>query len=160
MFVVSTLRNIRGGSTSIASTPAAQHSLQRADKVSHDPVSDACGLHDVVGIVQRYIHVHPYTKRTDPTQHEIEENGDTKMSNATSNQEQDQLMEPTPAQTNPGLARPTDFKIGTAIPGHVQYGDTEAERAALAAEADADGKSKLGAPIPERNSIPSRRNQR
>lgn len=79
------------------------------------------------------------------------------MSNASTNQEQNQLMEPTPEQMNPGLAKPTDFKIGTAIPGHGQYGDTKTERATLEAEADTDGKSRLGAPIPERNSIQNRR---
>jgi hypothetical protein len=75
------------------------------------------------------------------------------MSNSLSNKEQSQLVELTETQQNPGAARPSDFKIEDRGPG--QCGDTKAERAALLAEADNDGKSKLGEAIPERNAIPS-----
>jgi hypothetical protein len=54
-----------------------------------------------------------------------------------------------------GAAKASDFKIEDRGPG--QWGDTKVERAALLAEADGDGKSKLGEPIPERNKIPDRR---
>ena len=74
------------------------------------------------------------------------------MSNSPQNKTQDQLFSQTPTQLNPGAAKATDFKIEDRGPG--QCGDTKAERAALLAEADIDGKSKLGESIPERNSIP------
>ena len=71
------------------------------------------------------------------------------MSNSPSNKEQSQLIELSPQQQNPYAAKPTDFKIEDRGPG--QCGDTKAERAALLKESDADQKSKLGQPIPERN---------
>jgi len=77
------------------------------------------------------------------------------MSNSPKNKEQSQLIELTETQQNPGAARASDFKIEDRGPG--QCGDTRAERAALLAEADADGKSNRGESIPERNEIPNRR---
>lgn len=71
------------------------------------------------------------------------------MSNSPKNREQSTLLEQTENQCNPGAARPEDFKIEDRDGGQSSE--------ALLAEADADGKSRLGAPIPERNSIPSRR---
>jgi hypothetical protein len=68
------------------------------------------------------------------------------MSNSAKNKEQDQLVEQTPTQRNPGAARPTDFNIENRDGG--QRG------AALLAEADADSKSRRGEPIPERNKVP------
>jgi hypothetical protein len=75
------------------------------------------------------------------------------MSNSPSNKSQNQIIELTPSQENPGAARPTDFKIEPRDGG--QYGDSLAERARLLAEADSDGKRELGRPIPERNEVPS-----
>ena len=68
------------------------------------------------------------------------------MSNSPKNKEQDQLIEQTPTQLNPGAARPTDFNIENRDGG--QRGK------ALLAEADSDGKSKRGELVPERNEIP------
>jgi hypothetical protein len=70
------------------------------------------------------------------------------MSNLTTNNEQNQLIELTTTQQNPGAAKPTDFKIEARDGGQR---DT-----ALLADADADGKSKLGEPIPTRNEVPAR----
>jgi hypothetical protein len=68
------------------------------------------------------------------------------MSNSPKNKEQDQLIEQTQTQRNPGSARPTDFNIENRDGG--QRGG------ALLAEADSDGKSQRGEPIPERNEVP------
>jgi hypothetical protein len=70
------------------------------------------------------------------------------MSNVPTNREQDQLIELTATQQNPGAARPTDFKI--------EARDGGKRDEALLADADADGKSKLGEPIPVRNEVPAR----
>jgi hypothetical protein len=45
-----------------------------------------------------------------------------------------------------------DFKIGTAIPGHGQHGETPAEYARLLAECGAENE-----PLPGRNQVPARR---
>ena len=70
------------------------------------------------------------------------------MSNSPKNKEQSQLIELTETQQNPGAAKASDFVIGQ------EGGISERERAALLKEADSDGKSKLGEPIPERNQVP------
>jgi hypothetical protein len=88
---------------------------------------------------------------------DIPQEEEVNMSNSPKNKEQDQLIEQTPTQRNPGAARPTDFAIADRGPG--QCDDTKAERAALLAESDADGKSKRGEAIPERNEIPKSRYQ-
>lgn len=77
------------------------------------------------------------------------------MSNNPSNAEQSQLIELTQTQQNPGAARPSDFKVEDRDGG--QHGDTKAERAALLAEADSDGKSARGEAIAQRNEVPDRR---
>jgi hypothetical protein len=64
------------------------------------------------------------------------------------NREQDQLVEQTEAQRNPGSARATDFKIEERDGG--QRGDSKAERAALVAASNNE-------PIPVRNEVPPRR---
>ena len=69
------------------------------------------------------------------------------MANST-NKEQDQLIALTTTQQNPGAAIPEDFKIEDRDGGQ--------RDAALLADADADGKSKLGEPIPTRNEVPAR----
>ena len=74
------------------------------------------------------------------------------MSNSPSNKSQNQVIELTPSQQNPGTARPGDFQIVARDGG--QHGDTAAERAKLLAEADRDGKSALGSPLPDRNKVP------
>ncbi len=71
------------------------------------------------------------------------------MSNSKTNQEQDQLIEQTPMQINPGAAKPSDFAIEDRDGG--QCGDSEREYTALLAEADG-----LGQPIPDRNEVPRR----
>ena len=76
------------------------------------------------------------------------------MSNAPNNKEQSVVFSQTPTQSNPGAAKSTDFQIVARDGG--QRGDSPAERAALLAEADSDGKSALGSPLPERNKVPSR----
>lgn len=63
------------------------------------------------------------------------------MSNSTTNREQDQLIELTPTQQNPGAAKPTDFAIEDRDGGQ--------RDAALLAEADAQSQ-----PIPDRNQVP------
>jgi hypothetical protein len=63
--------------------------------------------------------------------------------------DQDQLIEQTPTQRNPGAAKASDFIIQDRDGG--QRGDSKAERAALLAEADG-----LGQPIPDRNEVPHR----
>jgi hypothetical protein len=68
------------------------------------------------------------------------------MSNSQNNREQDQLIEQTPTQRNPGSARATDFKI--------EERDGGQRSEALLAEADSDGKSQRGELIPERNEVP------
>lgn len=75
------------------------------------------------------------------------------MSNATTNREQDALIDPTPNQTNPGAAKPGDFIVEDRDGG--QCGDTKAERVALLAEADTDAKTSLRAPVPDRNEVPA-----
>jgi hypothetical protein len=79
------------------------------------------------------------------------------MSNANTNREQNQLIELTATQQNPGAAKPTDFQVGgeTPLPGHGQCGENEHEYNALLAEADI-GKPRNG-PAPERNQVPARR---
>jgi hypothetical protein len=74
------------------------------------------------------------------------------MSNSQNNKEQNALFTQTPTQLNPGAAKAADFVVQERDGG--QRGDTKAERAALLAEADNDGKSKLNEPIPERNKVP------
>ena len=71
------------------------------------------------------------------------------MSNFPLNKEQDQLVEQTEAQRNPGSARASDFKV--------EERDGGQRSEALLVESDADGKSKRGEPIPERNEIPHSR---
>jgi len=65
------------------------------------------------------------------------------MSNATSNREQDQVIDLTLTQQNPGAAKASDFIIEDRDGG--QHGDSKAERAALLAEADDDAKTSLRA---------------
>ena len=79
------------------------------------------------------------------------------MSNSPNNPEQSTLFVQTPNQLNTGLAKATDFKIDERDGG--QRGDTKAERAAVLADADSDGKRLLGTPIPDRNEVP-RKSQR
>jgi hypothetical protein len=66
--------------------------------------------------------------------------------------EHDQLIEQTPTQRNPGAAKASDFIIEDRDGG--QRGDTNAERAALLAEADSSAKSSLREPVPDRNEVP------
>ena len=73
------------------------------------------------------------------------------MSNSPRNKEQDRLIQQTPSQGNPYLAKPEDFAITTAadgarlaVPGHGQCGDTSGEYGRLLAEADKDSKPPLG----------------
>ncbi len=73
------------------------------------------------------------------------------MSNDRMNEEQNQLIEQTPTQANPGAAMPTDFKVNESLPGHGQCGDSEREYNALLA-----GAHGLEEPIPERNEVPRR----
>jgi hypothetical protein len=80
------------------------------------------------------------------------------MSNSPQNREQDALFEQTPTQLNPGAAHPSDFPINLDR-GPGQEGDTAAERAKLLAEADADDKSRVSAPIPVRNEVPHHRHR-
>ena len=68
------------------------------------------------------------------------------MSNSSRNQEQNQLIEQTQTQRNPGAARASDFTI--------EERDGGQRSTALLAEADDDGKSRRGEPIPERNEVP------
>ena len=70
------------------------------------------------------------------------------MSNEKTNTEQDQLIEPTPEQADPGLAKPTDFKVSECLPGHGQCGDNAREYSTLLAEAPAPQ------PIADRNVVP------
>jgi hypothetical protein len=78
------------------------------------------------------------------------------MSNHPSNKEQDQLIELSPCQLNPGIARPTDFHVGKTyesqppLPGHGNAGDTLAENRRLLKEVGGPGFSPT-APIPEAN---------
>jgi len=74
------------------------------------------------------------------------------MSNSKTNREQDSIVEQTPNQINPGAAKASDFVVEDRGPG--QCGDTKAERAALLAEADSGAKSRLRAPLPDRNEVP------
>jgi hypothetical protein len=53
--------------------------------------------------------------------------------------DQDQLIEQTPTQLNPGAAKASDLKIEDRDGG--QRGDSKAERAALLAVADSSAKS-------------------
>lgn len=71
------------------------------------------------------------------------------MSKSPLNRDDDKLIEPTPEQLNPALAKATDFIIEDRDGG--QCGDSKAERMALLQQADSDGESKLGSPIPDRN---------
>lgn len=75
------------------------------------------------------------------------------MSNASTNREQDQLIDLTPAQQNPGAAKPSEFVIEDRDGG--QLGDKIVERAALLAEADSDAKPSFRAPLPDRNEVPA-----
>jgi hypothetical protein len=70
------------------------------------------------------------------------------MSNSNTNREQDQLIELTPTQQNPGAAKATDFIIEDRDGGQ--------RDGALLAEADRDAKSSLREPIPDRNKVPAR----
>ena len=70
------------------------------------------------------------------------------MSNTATNPEQGQLVELSAEQANPGLAKPTDFKVSEHLPDHGQYGDSAREYSALLAEAPAPQ------PIPDRNVVP------
>lgn len=63
--------------------------------------------------------------------------------------DQDQLIEQTPTQRNPGAGKATDFVIEDRDGG--QRGDSKAESAALLAEGDCDQE-----PIPDRNEVPHR----
>jgi hypothetical protein len=63
--------------------------------------------------------------------------------------DQDQLIEQTPTQRNPGAAKASDFIIENRDGG--QRGDGKAERAALLAQANG-----LGEAIPDRNEVPHR----
>jgi hypothetical protein len=61
--------------------------------------------------------------------------------------QQDELIEQTEAQRNPGLADPSDFKVSTGnsaeVPGHGQRGDSVTEfKKLLAVRASKAGKSK------------------
>jgi hypothetical protein len=67
--------------------------------------------------------------------------------------DQDQLIEQTPTQRNPGAAKASDFIIEDRDGG--QRGDSKAERAALLAVADSNAKSKLREPVPDRNEVPT-----
>jgi hypothetical protein len=69
------------------------------------------------------------------------------LSNLHSNSEQDQLIELTATQENPGAARATDFNIENREGG---------QRDNSLLGADSDGKSKSGEPIPGRNEVPAR----
>jgi hypothetical protein len=80
---------------------------------------------------------------------DISQKEEASMSNSPKNKEQDQLVEQTQTQRNPGAARPTDFKIAERDGGQ--------RSAALLAESDADAKSIRGEAIPERNEVPHRR---
>jgi len=64
------------------------------------------------------------------------------MSNSPTNKEQDQLIQLTSQQQNPGSAKPTDFVVEDRDGGQ--------HDAALLAEAE-----KLNEPIPYRNAIPA-----
>jgi hypothetical protein len=77
------------------------------------------------------------------------------MSNSDQNREQNVLFAQTPTQLNPGAALPSDFQIEDRDGG--QCGDSEAERAKLLAEANADNMSKLSDPLPVRNEVPHSR---
>jgi hypothetical protein len=66
--------------------------------------------------------------------------------------DQDQLIEQTPTQRNPGAAKASDFKIENRDGG--QRGDSKVERAALLAVADSSAKSSLREPVPDRNEVP------
>ncbi|MGA8441902.1 MAG: hypothetical protein WB762_03650 [Candidatus Sulfotelmatobacter sp.] len=66
--------------------------------------------------------------------------------------EQDQLVDQTPNQINPGAAKPSDFVIEDRDGG--QCGDTKAERAALLALSNADNTTTLGEPLAARNEVP------
>jgi hypothetical protein len=60
--------------------------------------------------------------------------------------QQDQVIQLTPSQTNPGLADPSDFKVstdnGANIPGHGQRGSSLKEfKKLLAVRASKAGKS-------------------
>jgi hypothetical protein len=85
------------------------------------------------------------------------------MSNSKNNREQDKVLIDVmhPNQSNPGAAKPEDFKVITPaeaarmdVPGHGQCGDSRAEYNRL--EKEADGKSKLNLPRPERNDVNNR----
>jgi hypothetical protein len=76
------------------------------------------------------------------------------MSNARGNKEQDQKVEWTPNQQNPGACKATDWTVednATSTQTSGQHGDTKRERRRLLAEIDEDGKSKLGQPIADRH---------
>jgi hypothetical protein len=79
------------------------------------------------------------------TSHRKRNGKEIKMSNSP---DQDQLIEQTPTQRNPGAAKARDFKIEDRDGG--QHGDTQAERAALLAEANSGAKASL----PDRNEVP------
>jgi len=75
------------------------------------------------------------------------------MSNHPSNKEQNTLIDLTPSQQNPGIAKPTDFHVGKTyeiqppLPGHGNAGDTLAEHRKLMKEVAGPGHSTT--PIPE-----------
>lgn len=67
------------------------------------------------------------------------------MSNDHNNPEQDQLLEPSPNQINPGAAKPSDFQVQTVE-----------RNTALIAEPGIEGPSPTQEPIPTRNEVPAR----
>jgi hypothetical protein len=76
------------------------------------------------------------------------------MSNAPGNKEQNEKIELTPTQQNPGACKATDWTVednATSTQTSGQRGDTKRERRGLLAEIDEDGKSKLGTPIADRH---------
>ena len=67
--------------------------------------------------------------------------------------EKNELATLSPQQSNPYTAKPEEFEVGRAdefadsyVPGHGQCGKDEKEYDGLLKQADAHGKSKLGAP--------------
>jgi hypothetical protein len=78
------------------------------------------------------------------------------MSNYPGNKQQNEKVELSPSQQDPGSADPNDFEICQAnierpVPAHGQWGDTAAEKKALCIEGDSDpGKSQPSA-IPTKN---------
>jgi len=76
------------------------------------------------------------------------------MSNAPGNKEQDQKVEFTPNQQNPGACKATDWTVednATSTQTSGQHGNSRAEYKRLQAEIDEDGESKLGQPIADRH---------